>query len=63
MSCTKNLLKTSFKYERRYGHLLNMMIEIWSRGHGDPDAFMRLIISVISWYVGGVICHTDILGF
>ena len=40
-----------------------MMIEIWSRGHGDPDAFMRLIISVISWYVGGVICHTDILGF
>ena len=37
----------SVNRERKYGHLLKDMIEIWSRGLGDADDFMRRTIAVI----------------
>ena len=37
----------SVKRERKYGHLLKHMIEIWSRGLGDAEDFMRRTIAVI----------------
>ena len=47
----KRIISVSF--ERRYGHRLKQIMEILSRGHGEPDDFMRRMICVICWYEGG----------
>ena len=41
----KRIISVSF--ERRYGHRLKQIMEILSRGHGEPDDFMRRMICVI----------------
>ena len=51
--------KISVSFERRYGHRLKQIIEILSRGHGEPDDFMRRMICVICWYEGGVRSKAD----
>ena len=38
---------------------MKQIIEILSRGHGEPDAFMRRMICVICWYEGGVRSKAD----
>ena len=38
---------------RRKGHRLKQIIDSWSRGQGEPDAFIFLITFEICWYVGG----------
>ena len=47
------LLSTSVQIftinDLKYGHRLKQIIGIWSKGHGEPEDFMRLITHVISW--------------
>ena len=43
---TQIVLNTAVIYERRKGQRLKGMIDILSRGHGEPEAFIRLMVFV-----------------